>query len=177
MPTPNVDVDAVLDALQRHRVQYVVIGGFASELYNVAIPPTQDIDITPAMTPKNLEGLAAALQDLEARLAIPGVPEGLEIPGGITAELLAGLEVITLVTRAGPLDISMIPQGTDGYPDLGRNRREIAYGNRIVPVAALEDVIRSKEAAGREKDLLVLPALRAHLTAMHRRDSRATPGA
>ena len=32
-----------------------------------------------------------------------------------------------------------------------------------VPVASLEDVLRSKEAAGREKDFLVIPAIRAHL--------------
>ncbi len=171
MPTLDVDVDAILEALQRHHVEYVVIGGFAAELYNVAIPPTQDIDITPEATAENLKGLAAALHDLEARLRVPDDPEGFEIPGGVTVELLTGLHVLTLITRAGPLDISMVPQGTDGYGDLSRASGDLAYGDRTVPVAALEDVIRSKEAAGREKDLLVLPALRAHLRALNRRDS------
>jgi hypothetical protein len=32
-----------------------------------------------------------------------------------------------------------------------------------VPTAALEDVLRSKEASGRPKDLAVIPAIRAHL--------------
>ena len=71
--------------------------------------------------------------------------------------------MVTLVTVAGPLDISFVPDGTEGYADLRRDHVTLVYGDRTVPVASLEAVIRSKEAAGREKDILVLPALRAHL--------------
>ncbi len=56
-----------------------------------------------------------------------------------------------------------MPDGTGGYDDLARQMVEIEYEGRRVPVASLADVVRSKEAAGRGKDLLVLPALRAHL--------------
>ncbi len=171
MPTPNVDVAAILDSLASHEVDYVVIGGFAAELHDVALPPTQDIDITPAAVPENLARLAAALNELGARLRVPDEPTGFAIPGGVTVELLSTMQVLTLVTTAGPLDISMVPQGTEGYPDLRRAQVSIAHGDRVVPVAALEDVIRSKEAAGREKDLKVLPALQAHLDAMRRRES------
>jgi hypothetical protein len=55
------------------------------------------------------------------------------------------------------------PAGTDGYEDLAERTQQVRYRDRDVPVASLEDVIRSEEAAGREKDLLVIPALRAHL--------------
>jgi hypothetical protein len=171
MPTPNVDVAAILDTLASKGVEYVVIGGFAAELHDVALPPTQDVDITPAAGPQNLARLAAALNELDARLRVPDDPAGFALPGGVTVELLSTMQVLTLITAAGPLDISMTPQGTDGYPDLRRAQVSIAYGRRVVPVAALEDVIRSKEAAGREKDLKVLPALQAHLDAVRRRRS------
>ena len=164
MPTPDVNVDQILDVLQKHGVAYVVIGGFAVELYDVAVPPTLDVDITPATTQDNLERLAAALTELSAKFRVPdGPPEGVVIPGGITPEWLASMVTVTLTTVAGPLDLSFVPDGTEGYDDLAENSQELAYEERLVPVASLEDIVRSKEAAGREKDLLVIPALRAHL--------------
>lgn len=154
----------MLDVLARHGVEYVVIGGFGVELHDVAVPPTRDVDITPATDPSNLDRLAAALDDLGARFRVPdGPPAGVAIPGGVTAEWLAGMVTLTLVTDAGPLDVSLVPDGTTGYDDLILGASELEFENRKVPVAALEDIIRSKEAAGRVKDILVLPALRAHL--------------
>ena len=167
MPTPDVDVEAILVALDRHDVDYVVIGGFAAELYDVAIPPTRDIDITPSDTTENLQRLASALGDLDARLrVVDGPAEGFSIPGGVTAEWLASMLTVTFTTSAGPFDVCRRPTGTDGYDDLVEDQQTLSYGDRDVPVASLEDVIRSKEAAGREKDLLVIPALRAHLRRM-----------
>jgi len=70
---------------------------------------------------------------------------------------------VTLWTDAGALDIALRPDGTAGYDDLHDSLTIVNHEGHEVPVASLADVIRSKEAAGREKDLLVLPALRAHL--------------
>ena len=168
MPTSDVDAARLLEVLERHDVDYVVIGGFAIELHDVAVPPTRDVDITPERSPANLRRLAAALRELDARLRVPDDPAGVAVPHGIDAGWLTELATLTLVTTAGPLDVSMQPAGTSGYDDLVRNRVEIRVGERLVPVAALEDVLRSKEAAGRAKDILVLPALRAHLRRHHR---------
>lgn len=164
MPTPDVNVVRMLEVLDRHRVAYVVIGGFAIELHEVSVPPTRDVDITPSGTRENLRRLAAALTELGARFRVPdGPPEGVEVPGGITPEWLESLVTLTLVTDGGPLDVSLIPDGTKGYADLVIGQVELQFQDRAVLVASLEDVIRSKEAAGREKDIRVLPALRAHL--------------
>lgn len=154
----------MLETLDRYEVDYVVIGGFAIELHDVAIPPTRDVDITPSSSKSNLERLADALTELGARLRVPdGPPQGFEVPEGITPAWLGSMVTLTMVTDAGPLDVSLIPDGTEGYDDLVADRVEITFGDRVVPVASLEDVLRSKEAAGREKDFLVIPALRAHL--------------
>jgi len=164
MPTVDVDAATMLDTLRRHSVQYVVIGGFAAELHEVAIPPTKNVDVTPSPTADNLERLAQALDELNARFRVPGgPPEGVEIPGGITGAWLADMVTVTLTTDAGALDIALRPDGTTGYSDLSTSRTMITHEGQAVPVAGLADVIRSKEAAGREKDLLVLPALKAHL--------------
>jgi len=164
MPTPDVDVAAILDTLKRHEVAYVVIGGFAAELHDVAIPPTRDIDLTPSTAPDNLQQLATALRELDARFRVPdGPPAGVDIPGGVTVDWLTDMVTVTLTTSAGPLDIALRPDGTQGFDDLIQDHVIISYADRPVPVASLKDVIRSKEAAGRTKDLLVVPALRAHL--------------
>ena len=164
MPTADVDAAAIIAALARRNVRYVVIGGFAAELHGVAIPPTRDVDITPATTDENLVNLATALRELNARFRVPvGPPEGVNIPGGITSTWIAGMVTMTLVTDQGALDIALRPDGTAGYDDLLESMQFIDHEGHSVPVAGLADVIRSKEAAGREKDIRVLPALRAHL--------------
>jgi hypothetical protein len=164
VPTPDVDAGRILQALAAHRVRYVVIGGFAVELHDVAVPATRDIDITPDADRRNLARLAAALNELGARFRVPDGPAGgVEIPGGVTAAWLAEMVSLALVTDAGPLDVNLMPDGTTGFADLEQGMSPIEYEAILVPTAALEDVLRSKEASGRAKDLMVIPAIRAHL--------------
>ena len=46
MPIPGVDAARMIDTLNDHGVLYVVVGGFAVELWDVAVLPTVDVDIT-----------------------------------------------------------------------------------------------------------------------------------
>jgi hypothetical protein len=74
---------------------------------------------------------------------------------------------MTFTTAAGPLDVNLRPDGTRGYKDLIRAAESRQVEGVTIPVAALEDVARSKEAAGRPKDLERLPEL---LKAIGRKD-------
>lgn len=153
----------MLEVLLRHDVTFVVIGGFAIELHEAPVAPTRDVDITPSGDRTNLVRLIGALNELKGRLRVPGGPAaGVAVPGGLTPEFLQAMVSVALVTAAGPLDIALLPEGTEGYDDLARSQSHIEFQNLRLPVASLDDIIRSKEAAGREKDLLVLPALREH---------------
>lgn len=171
MPTPDVDAARIVTILHKHRVQFVVVGGFAVELWNVAVQPTVDVDITPERSKENLVRLAAALNELDAKLRHGD--ETVAIPGGFTGQNIEDMLVLNLSTSAGPLDLTVVPAGTDGYADLVRNASEISYEDVAVPTASLEDVARSKEAAGRPKDIRTLPAIRAHLERKQRSDSDA----
>lgn len=123
------------------------------------LPRTTDADITPATDAINLNRLADALQELSARLRVEGEPRG--VPAPLDADTLAARPVLTLLTDHGPLDISMIPEGTGGYADLATRAVRLAIGDHPgVRVADLADVIASKQAAGRAKDLRQLPSLR-----------------
>ncbi len=158
-PLADDDAAAIFATLDRHRTAYVVIGGMAAAMWGSDLPRTTDADITPAGDRENLRRLASALEELHARLRVEGVPEGVAAP--LDAETIAGRSVLTLLTDHGPLDISFTPEGTAGYDDLAARATLLSVGGHAgVPVADLADVIASKEAAGRAKDLRQLPSLR-----------------
>ncbi len=74
-----------------------------------------------------------------------------------------------MTTDAGDLDVTFCPSGTPGLSDLLRDALEIEVADRLqIFVASLEDVIRSKQAADREKDRLALPRLRRLLDRLRR---------
>lgn len=151
------DPESILAVLERHGVEYVLVGGFAARVHG-ASRPTRDVDVTPAMTPENLNRLAAALRELDARIRTEAVPDGL--PFGTSAEALAGQRMLNLQTAHGELDLTMRPAAFEGgYDELVPQAVDRGVGNVQVRVAALGDVIRSKEAAGRRKDQEALPEL------------------
>lgn len=147
----------ILKVLERHDVEFVVIGGLAAALHGSPFVTT-DIDVTPRRAHKNLERLSAALKELDARIRTEAVANG--VPFDHDARSLASMSLLNLTTRFGDLDISIEPIGTAGYEDLVRDAEPFQLGGVRVLVASLADVVRSKEAAGRDKDRLVLPTLR-----------------
>jgi hypothetical protein len=155
---PSFSPGAIIAALARHKVEYVLIGGFAAVAHG-APHITNDIDITPKDDSENLARLSAALTDLGAR--VRGDHEGREtFEFRHDAASLRRQAVLNLTTNAGNLDISAVPSGTGGYKDLKRDAIEITVDGVRVLVASLADVIRSKEAANRPKDRTALPVLR-----------------
>ena len=151
----------ILATLDRHRVRYVLIGGLAALLHGSA-HVTTDVDIVPEEAADNLERLSSALRELGARIRVTGEPDG--VPFDHAAESLRRVRTWNLQTTQGDLDITFEPSGTRGYEDLRRDMVAIRLRGLDVPVASLADVIRSKEAAGRERDRAVLPGLRELLT-------------
>ena len=161
---PSLNPAAIVAALNRHQVRYVIIGAFAAIAQQAPIPATRDIDITPDASAENLARLSRALTDLGARIRTDAVPGGL--PFGHDATSLAAAEVWNLVCADGEFDISFHPSGfAAGYAQLAAGAHRLRVGDVEVVVADLADVIRSKESAGRPKDLRVLPLLYRHLAA------------
>ncbi len=149
--------DEILRVLHQHRVRFVLIGGLAATLHG-GVHPTFDVDITPEPSPANLKRLSAALRALEARIRVDGIAGGL--PFDHDAASLARITTLNLVTRAGDLDVAMQPAGVGTFAEWNVHAVEIVVMGVPIRVAGLDDVIRSKEAADREKDHITLPALR-----------------
>jgi predicted nucleotidyltransferase len=149
--------ERILRALAAHDVDFVLIGGLAAATHGSPFL-TQDVDVTPERSAANLDRLSIALKELDARIRTQGVEGGLHFDHD--GESLAAAGVWNLTTRYGDLDVSFVPNGTEGYPDLLRGAKATRLAGVVVRVAALEDIVRSKQAANRPKDQRVLPTLR-----------------
>jgi hypothetical protein len=98
------------------------------------------------------------LKDLGARLRTAAVPEGL--PFDHDGRSLGASSVWSLICPDGEFDTSFRPSGfAAGDAEFEPHALRVRVESVEVLVAALEDVIRLKEAAGRPKDIHVLPIL------------------
>ena len=110
------DPERIVETLNRHRVDYVLVGGYAARLYG-ARRPTYDFDIAPSTAPDNLHRLSEALRELGAGIRVDGLDQGL--PFDSSAESLRGIQMLNLRTPMGDLDITFVPAGfPDGYDGL-----------------------------------------------------------
>jgi hypothetical protein len=168
---PYAPLDA-LETLVKHRVRFIVIGGFGAQLRG-SPSITGDTDICYALDDENLKRMARALNELHATLR--GAPR--DVPFLLDAETLKMGDHFTFDTDAGALDILGHPSGVPGgYEELERaaDRLEIAMGV-TVSVASIDDLIRMKRASGRPKDLIeveVLGALRDEIDAQAAEERR-----
>jgi predicted nucleotidyltransferase len=153
---PDLDPEEILRRLTERGVDFVVIGGIAAVLWGSA-RMTYDLDICFATDEANLKALGQVLVDLEAPLK--GVAE--ELPFVPDATTLRRLEVLTLKTSAGELDLLARPAGAPGYDALRKRATRVDLGDFNVLISSLDDLIAMKRAAGRTKDLADVEELEA----------------
>jgi len=152
------DPERLLRVLTEHGVRFVLIGGWAGVLHG-SPSVTVDLDVCYDRRTDNLDRLATALASLDARPR--GFPAGL--PFRLDRPALRAGDVFTLETTAGDLDVLGAPAGATGYDELLERALELDLDDFQVLVCSLDDLIRMKEAAGRPKDLVEVPILRALL--------------
>jgi hypothetical protein len=162
-----LDAIRLFTVMHEHDVQFVVVGGLAAIAHGFS-GTTRDADTVPAYEVENLERLAGALRELDAVLyAYPertdlgadGSPpelEGFELTGAH----LGTNRIWQFMTDAGPIDVLLVIDGPGGYDVLIRNAEPRPVGDFEVMIASLDDLIESKETAGRDKDLRALGELR-----------------
>jgi hypothetical protein len=148
---PDFRVRPLLRALVGRGVDFVVIGGVAMIAYGSA-RFTKDLDVCFAPDPTNLDLLGGVLVDLDATLR--GVDE--EVPFVPDAATLARIEILTLGTSEGPLDLQRRPPGAPPYAELRGRAERVEVGGIGVLVASLDDLEAMKRAAGRPIDAIDL---------------------
>jgi hypothetical protein len=169
-----LDPETLFRVLDAQAVDYVLIGGLAANLHGSPLV-TNDADICPRRTPENLQRLALALCDLDARIRTTAEPDGLAF--ACDAEFLERIQMVNMQTRAGEFDISFEPAAFPGYDELAGRATTMEIFGVPVKVASLRDIITSKETANRTKDRGALPhlyALEDEIAAMKREEPEAS---
>lgn len=143
------DARELFAALARHEVEYVTIGGIAVQAHG-GQRLTQDLDIAVAPSAANLERLASALLELDARILGPDGQRSSEPP---PASLLGSTDQLHLVTQHGQLDVVTLPAHIGRFEEISARAHRTPLADLTVPIAHREDLLKMKRAAGRPQDL------------------------
>jgi hypothetical protein len=151
-----IDYEKALLALASAGVRLVIVGGVAVTIHGSSYV-TFDLDFCYARDPENLSRLARALGSHSPRLR--GAPEGL--PFRLDERTLKAGVNFTLATDLGDIDLLGEVAGVGDYAAALAESEEVELFGATFRVLNLDALIASKRAAGRPKDLMVLPELEA----------------
>ena len=152
--------EPVVQALADAGVEFVLIGGWAAILHGSSFM-TNDLDICYCRRSDNVKRLAAILAPLHPRPR--GFPAGL--PFVWDAVTLRNSTLFTLDTDAGEIDLLGEVSGVGDFEQVKANSVVTSAFGRDIRILDLPALIAAKRAAGREKDLRVIPELEALLEA------------
>jgi len=152
-----LDIGELVAVLARHGVDFVVIGGVATQAHGHR-RTTMDLDLMPDPDPDNLTRLGAALGELEAQPV--GVDAGkAEISVSDPERLAVAAIVPPLLTRHGQVHILKEPKGARAFDKIRESALVLEVAGVDVAIVSLDDLIRMKKAAGRPIDLEDVAAL------------------
>jgi len=155
-----MNFERLIQLLCDAEVDFVVIGGWAA-IFHGSVYVTNDLDICYSRENANLIKLVALLAPLHPR------PRGFDdsLPFIWDAATLANSTILTLKTDLGILDLLAEVTGIGTYREVRAASVEFEAFGRHILALDLPALIRAKKAAGRPKDLLILPELESLLEA------------
>jgi hypothetical protein len=154
MPTPTRSFE-VIELLVRHDIAFIVVGMTAGVLHG-APAVTFNLDVVYCRDAANIAKPFDALQELEA------VFRGDQRRLVLNTSHLQSAGHKLLMTKFGVVDV-LGSLGELEYADLLPDIKVLKIQDMNVQVLSLARLIDVKEKAGRDKDLAVLPLLRATL--------------
>jgi hypothetical protein len=140
------DFKEFLRLLNVHKVEYLLIGGYAVNYYGYP-RATADLDVWLAMQPANAERMVAALKEF-----------GFDLPDLSPELFLRPAQIIRLGVPPVRIEIATTISGVD-FAECQARRVEDTFDGVPVHVIGLDDLKRNKQAAGRHQDLADLEHL------------------
>ena len=150
----------IADAFAKHRVEYLFIGKGGAILLGYP-GATQDVDLFPRKSEENGRRIVSALEEL-----------GFDLSAKDKAEIVAGKDFIQIVSGAFDVDLVFAPDGIESYDEAATRAERIEN----FPVMSIADIIASKRAAGRKRDLVELDLLEAFRQVYESSKAGKTPG-
>jgi hypothetical protein len=142
MRDDQAQLEAIVAALAAVRLEAIMVGNAAAVVHDAPVM-TQDVDFFIRQTPLNLK---------KVRLF------GDQIGGLVSAPFEPLSRMIRVQSENATVDF-IFSMGARRFESVRSRATRITFGKASVWVASLEDVIAAKRAAGRPKDLAVLPVL------------------
>lgn len=133
----------IATAFSRHGVEFLFLGKGGAIILGYP-GATQDVDLFPKKGRENAEGILKALSDLN-----------FPVTEDVARDILNGKDFVQIKNGPYELDLIFAPDGIESF-EIAKSRQHLIDG---LPVANIRDIIASKKAAGREKDLVDLPLL------------------
>lgn len=150
------DLNRLIQRLCDADIAFVIVGGFAAMLHGSSLV-TRDLDVCAVLTTENVQKLRDTFRELHPfhrltpqKLSFLDNPD----PGVAVRNLY-------LRTDIGPVDVLSSILGVGDFERVYAQSTEVELFGRKCRVISLDDLIRAKEALGREKDLLAAKELRA----------------
>jgi predicted nucleotidyltransferase len=155
-------VARVARAIEMQRLEAVLIGNAAAALHGAPVT-TIDLDFIIRRTPANKKKLQAVAKALGATLYQPFYPAS---------------RVIRMMNDDETLQVDFMEEvsGIRSFEGIRKRACPVTVGSATVRVAALADIIKSKRAANRPRDLAVLEILEKTLEAISA-NAQGTAGA
>jgi hypothetical protein len=138
-------LNRIAKSFAAHRLEAIMIGNAAAALHGAPVT-TLDIDFMFRKTPTNLNKLKAVAADLRATILKPYYP-------------VSDLFRVVNDEQGIQLDFMTRLHGIRSFEGVKARATSVQFGEHTLKVAGLEDIIKSKRATGRDKDLAVLPIL------------------
>ena len=151
-----IQLEPILKSLTENEVEFVIIGGVAITAHGSAYL-TQDLDFCYLRTNENLKKIVDTLSKFSPRFR--GFPENL--PFTFDVSTLRNGTNFTFITEIGDVDLLGEVAGVGNYKEVFESSEYKELFGFQVRVLTIDGLIKAKTAAGRTKDLLVLPELEA----------------
>jgi len=151
-----VEFEPAIKALTENKVNFVIIGGVAISFHSSGYV-TRDLDFCYLRTTENLKRIVFAFAPFNPRLR--GFPKNL--PFVWDERTLQSGTNFTLETTIGEIDMLGEVDGVGNFEQVSKESIPAKLYGCDVRLLTLEGLIKAKKAAGRTKDLLVLPELEA----------------
>jgi hypothetical protein len=153
LQVPMVDAQPILKEIARLleecRLEAVLVGNAAAALQGAPVT-TLDFDFMFRRAPANIRKLKTLADKLGGRILRPYYPA-------------SGLYRLVVEDRGLQLDFMSSLHGIRSFEGLRSRAARTDFGGSTLLVADLRDIIRSKKALGRPRDLAVLEILEATL--------------
>jgi len=159
-------IELVLAALERAGVRYLVVGGVAVVLHG-HLRTTADLDLVISLEPGNTRRTVEALAQLGFRSRAPVPLE--QFADAAAREVWVAEKDLTVFSLWSPahagLEVDLFVREPFDFEAAWRRRATVALDTTAASVAAIEDVMALKRAAGRPQDLADVAALEVILRA------------